>query len=320
MKEYLELAGHTLEEGERRTNRTGVPTTQVFSASLTYDLQERFPVPSTKALNTDAVFAELVGFIRGVTSAADFRQLGTKIWDKNANENDGWLHNAHRKGDDDLGPIYGAQWRRWESIKMVDSAHGDSRARIAAYLKDNYEVVGQCEFPKFTRFFLRKEIDQLRNLIDGLRSDPYDRAHLVSAWNPGVQNEIALRPCHVMFQCNVRKDAETGVSYLDMLMFQRSADMFLGVPFNIASYAALTHLLCALTGYQPGRLTIQFGDLHVYDTHVKAMNEQLSRTPDSGRPTLYVRQISDIDHVTVEHFELQGYDPQPAIGGAPMAV
>lgn len=280
MEQYTKLLADTLYTGEERNDRTGVGTIGTFSRSLSFDLRDGYPLVTTKKVNYRAVFAELAGFIEGATSAARFRELGTKIWDQNANENEAWLSNPYRRGTDDLGPIYGAQWRNW-------IANDDGRT---------YSV-----------------IDQLQNLIDGILADPYDRAHIVSGWNPAVHDRVALRPCHVMFQCYVGNEG-----FLDMAVVMRSVDLFLGLPFNIASYAALLHLIAKLTNLKPRHLTYQLGDCHIYKNHVDQVVEQIARKP-MALPELTVANIADLSEVTPDIFQVHGYESHPAIF-APMAV
>ena len=324
MKNYLDLLRQVAANEELRATRNGDVVGE-FGGELVYDMQEGYPLPTTKFVPFESVMAELVGFIKGVTSAADFRQLGTNIWNKNANDPgtesrpNSWLSNPHRKGEDDLGPVYGAQWRRWESVKLVEVKHSSGGInskdieKLSAYLKDGYIEVGTYHAGGNTvTHVIRKEIDQLQDLIDRLQRDPNSRYHVVTAWNPGCIKEVALPACHAWFQCYVRG------SYIDLKMYQRSADMFLGVPFNIASYAALLHLIAKLVGKLPGKLTLTFGDLHVYADHRDAVQEQLARTP-SALPSLTLKPIDRLDDISVDHFVLNNYNPQPAIK-APMAV
>lgn len=336
MDDYKKIQQLVLSAGTNRPTRTGMPAMGTFAETFTFDMRGGyFPMVTTREVNFDAIIAELVAFIRGYTSAEDMRMLGTKIWDGNANgagapgSPNKWLTNPHRKGVDDLGPVYGAQWRRWESIKMVTIPDGEDDGpdarKYSAYIADGYVDVGVTSTGFGQRYFLRKEIDQLQDLIDGIKADPYGRRHVVSAWNPGVLNEIALPACHMMFQCYVSADG-----CIDLMMYQRSADLFLGVPFNIASYAALTHVIAALTGYKPGTLHMVFGDTHIYENAVIATLEQIRRTPkelprlmfntgwrpDNIAPDgdhLEVPVATTLDEITPHHFYLYGYDSHPAM-------
>lgn len=307
MKNFHDLARHVLAFGEARPNRTDDPTgAGVFGGELSYDLQFGFPLLSTKYVPFGTVIGELIAFLNGATSAADFRELGAKIWDKNANTG-AWLDNPHRQGHDHLGPVYGAQWRRWESIKALPTGDLDFKQRRDAFLKDGYEVLGTLTYDGGGLLMLRKFIDQLQELIDGIKADPFGRRHKVTAWNPGVLKEVALPACHDGFQCYVR-----GGRFLDLKMTQRSADLFLGVPFNIASYAALTHVLAILTGYRPGRLTLTFGDLHIYQSHMEAVKTMLERE-HFVMPRLALRDFKSVDELTTDHFVLYNYEHHPAI-------
>lgn len=279
MKIYQEMLSYVLACGERRINRTGIDTLGVFGAVFEHDCRTGFPLLTTKRVPFKAVIAELCGFLEGATSAARFRELGTKIWDQNANENKAWLANPNRKGEDDLGRIYGAQWRSW---------FADGGSSIFA-------------------------IDQIQNLIDGLINDPQSRRHIVTAWNPGEVGKMALPPCHILFQCNVTND-----NHLDLMMYQRSADLFLGVPFNIASYAALLHFLAHCAQLRPGKLHIVFGDLHIYENHIEQCSLQVSREPRI-LPELTIAPRFALHNICPEAFQLHGYDPHDAIK-ADMAV
>lgn len=238
MKQYLDLLQKVLNEGHWQANRTGIPTKQIDGAMLQFDLSKGFPAVTTKKLAFKAVIAELVGFIRGYTSAEQFRELGCKVWDQNANENKAWLLNPARCGHDDLGRVYGAQWRDW--VPPYESAN---------------------------------RIDQLANAIHESVNNPTSRRIIVNAWNPGELDIMALPPCHMMFQLLV--DLEN--NKLSMCMYQRSCDLFLGIPFNIASYAALLHIIAAATNRDVGTLTMFLADVHIYRNHIGQVEEQLSR-------------------------------------------
>lgn len=313
MTSFELMMGHIAAAGHLRPNRTSVPSVAEFGHSLQYDLRQGFPLISSKYVNFQNVIAELVGFLRGVTSAADFRELGTKIWDSDANVNAAWLANPHRKGTDDLGRIYGKQWREWESVKLLRTGDHNYAARRDGFLATGYEMLGVLTYDGGGLAVMRKHIDQLQELIDGIQRDPYGRRHLVTAWNPGELNEMALPPCHTFFQCYVEGD------YLDMQMYQRSADLFLGVPYNIASYAALLTVIARQTGKTPRKLRMLFGDTHVYTNHIDQVALQMQRRP-YPLPQLTLLDADSLDDYTVEHFKLDGYEGNhhPAIR-APMA-
>lgn len=275
--QYLDILREVLENGMNRPDRTGTGTRALFGRMMHFDMADGFPALTTKKLAFKAVKAELLAFIRGVDSAAGFRELGTTIWDQNANENEQWLNNPNRRGEDDLGRIYGVQWRSWRD------PHGN-------------------------------EVDQLRGVIKGLTEDPFSRRHIVTAWNPGEIGEMALPPCHVLFQFFVRNDYK-----LDLLMVQRSCDMFLGVPFNIASYSTLLHMVAHVTGYYPGEFIHILNDVHIYNNHTEQVNTQLRREPlPFGRLWLNPNVV-DIDEFTMDDIKLVDYVSHPGIK-APMAV
>ena len=287
MNQYLDLLAEVRHHGIKQNNRTGIPTYTIPGAMLKFDMADGFPAMTTKRLAWGQVKAELFGFLKGTTNASDFRDLGCTIWDQNANENRDWLNNPNRKGLDDLGRIYGAQWREWRNTET------------SVY------------------------IDQLENAINTVRNNPESRRIIVTAWNPAELDQMALPPCHLMFQLL----PHVSTRKLHMVMYQRSCDMFLGIPFNIASYALLLHILSDLTGYEAGTLTMMLADVHIYQNHLDQVDEQLSRTP-TKLPVLVMDTyklpefctIDDyLENVSPKDFELVDYNPQSAIK-APMAV
>lgn len=235
MRQYLDLLRKVMDEGTMQKNRTGIDAKRIEGAMLQFDMNDGFPLVTTKKMPFKTILAELIAFIRGVGNTADFRKLGCKIWDQNANENKQWLENPNRKGDDDLGRIYGVQWRGW------------------------YDKNG--------------EVDQLANAIYDIMFNPTSRRIIVTAWNPGELNQMALPPCHLLFQFLVDNDE------LSICMYQRSCDMFLGVPFNIASYAALLSIVAKLTFKKPKKLIMFLADVHIYENHFDQVNLQLTREP-----------------------------------------
>jgi thymidylate synthase len=290
-QQYLDLLHAVLYDGVRQSNRTGIDTLTLPGAMLKFDLRDGFPAITTKKLFFDAVKGELIGFLRGVTSAADFRALGCNIWDQNANENEKWLANPARSGHDDLGRIYGVQWR--------------------TFYGNNYR--GDDVW-----------IDQIATALDLVRHDPTNRRILVNAWNPVELDQAALPPCHVLFQLLPHVDGRV----LHMTMYQRSCDMFLGVPFNIASYALLLELFAAWTGYTAGTLTMFLADAHIYMNHVDQVKFQLARKPLPAPrlsmvppPLGYASSsLEELLHwLTPDTIKLLDYQHHPALK-APMAV
>lgn len=263
MKQYLDQLRYVLENGTRSDDRTGVGTISVFSPpEARYDLQEGFPLVTTKKVFTRGIFEELIWFLSGSTNAFDLMEKDVHIWDEWAKENG------------DLGPVYGYQWRNWGANQSL----------------------------------YKKGFDQITKLIEDIKREPNSRRLIVSAWNVSDLDRMALAPCHCFFQVYVRDGK------LSLKLYQRSADMFLGVPFNIASYALLTHMLAAQTGYEVGEFIHSIGDAHIYLNHLDQVNEQLSREPRE-MPLIALDDVDSIFHYGIEHIHLFEYAPHPAIKG-----
>ncbi len=264
MQPYLDLMRHVLEHGQRKSDRTGTGTLSVFGWQMRFDLARGFPLVTTKKLHTRSIIHELLWFLRGDTNIGYLKDNGVSIWDE-------WAD-----ADGDLGPVYGAQWRRWQAP--------DGR-----------------------------RIDQIAQLVEGLRRNPDSRRHIVSAWNPADVDRMKLPPCHALFQFYVADGR------LSCQLYQRSADIFLGVPFNIASYALLTMMVAQVCGYRPGEFVHTFGDAHLYANHLDQARLQLSREP-RPLPTMRLNpEVRDLLAFRFEDFRLEGYDPHPHIP-APVAV
>lgn len=296
MKSYLDTLQHILENGDDRGDRTGTGTRGVFGVQTRYNLQDGFPLVTTKKVMLPAVLSELLWMLEG---SGDERRLceirhGSRaedkktIWTENA-EAGYWKHKAKFNGD--LGRVYGVQWRHWQSFHALGQT--DSVGLVTG------KIV---------------ETDQIANLVDGITNDPFGRRHLLTAWNPGELDQMALPPCHLMAQFNVSSDGK-----LDCQMYQRSCDMFLGVPYNIASYSLLTHMMAQVCGLEVGDFVHTLGDAHIYNNHFDQVREQLTRTP-LALPTLKLNPlVTEIDKFTMDDFELVGYESHDAIK-APMAV
>ena len=270
MKNYLDLLQYINTHGIEKTDRTGTGTKSIFGYQMRFDLTEGFPLVTTKKIHLKSVIHELLWFIKGTTNIGYLQENGVRIWNEWADENG------------DLGPVYGHQWRNWNS----------------------------------------EGIDQLQNIIDTLKTSPDSRRMLVSAWNPSVlpnpslsfaenvkNNKAALPPCHAFFQFYVAENK------LSCQLYQRSADVFLGVPFNIASYALLTMMVAQVSGYEVGDFIHTFGDVHIYSNHQEQIEEQLKRKP-KVLPTMKLNpNVKNIFDFTYEDFELLNYDPHPLIKG-----
>ena len=271
MQQYLDLIRHIKAHGVTKTDRTGTGTQSVFGYQMRFDLSKGFPMVTTKKLHLKSIIHELLWFLKGETNIAYLQENGVRIWNEWADENG------------NLGPVYGHQWRNWNS----------------------------------------EEIDQIKDIIHTLKTSPDSRRMLVSAWNPSVlpdtsksfaenvaNNKAALPPCHAFFQFYVADGK------LSCQLYQRSADVFLGVPFNIGSYALLTMMMAQVCDLLPGDFVHTFGDAHIYSNHKEQIDLQLSRTPRT-LPTMKINpEIKDIFAFTYDDFELINYDPHPLIKGA----
>jgi len=264
VKPYLDLLHHILSAGKEKRDRTGVGTLSTFGYQMRFNLEEGFPLVTTKKLHLKSVIYELLWFLRGETNVQYLKDHGVTIWDEWADE------------EGELGPVYGKQWRSWPAA--------DGR-----------------------------RIDQITNLIDRIRKNPDDRRLIVSAWNVAEVEEMALPPCHCLFQFYVRDGS------LSCQLYQRSADVFLGVPFNIASYALLIMMVAQVTGLKAAEFIHTFGDVHIYLNHLEQVRLQLSRTPKPLPRMVLHPKVKDLFNFQFEDFTIEGYDPHPAIK-APVAV
>ncbi len=260
MRQYLDLLGHILENGVAKEDRTGTGTLSVFGYQMRFDLNAGFPILTTKKLHLKSIIYELLWFLKGDTNVRYLQEHGVKIWDAWADENG------------DLGPIYGKQWRRWETP--------DGRV-----------------------------IDQIQNAVDTIAQNPSSRRILVNAWNVGELDQMALTPCHCLFQFYVADGR------LSCLLYQRSADTFLGVPFNIASYALLTMMMAQVTGLEVGEFVHMFGDVHLYKNHLEQARLQMERKP-FPLPVMKINpEIRSIFDFKYEDFRLENYQAHPHIKG-----
>ena len=264
MKQYLNLMQKVLDEGQKKSDRTGTGTLSIFGHQMEFDLSEGFPLVTTKKVHLKSIVHELIWFLQGSTNISYLKENGVSIWDEWADENG------------DLGPVYGAQWRSWP-----DGNNGT--------------------------------IDQIQNLIQGIKTNPDSRRHIVSAWNPALVDEMALPPCHSLFQFYVA-DGE-----LSCQLYQRSADIFLGVPFNIASYALLTHMVAHVCNLKAKKFVHTFGDAHLYLNHLEQAKLQLSRNTKLLPQLKLNSDVKNIFDFKFEDIEITNYESHPSIS-APIAV
>lgn len=264
MQQYLDLLDMVLSRGADRGDRTGTGTRSIFGHQMRFDLDDGFPVLTTKKLHLKSIIIELLWFLKGDTNIGFLHEHGVSIWDEWADENG------------DLGPVYGYQWRSWP-----DGSGG--------------------------------HVDQIENLVQAIKDNPASRRHIVSAWNPAQVDEMALPPCHCLFQFYVADGR------LSCQLYQRSADIFLGVPFNIASYALLTMMIAQICGLKPGEFVHTLGDAHLYHNHFEQARLQLTRTPGKLPQMRINPQVLDLSKFAYEDFELVGYEAQPGIR-APIAI
>ena len=264
MKQYLDLMQKVLNEGQKKSDRTGTGTLSIFGHQMEFDLSDGFPLVTTKKVHLKSIVHELIWFLQGSTNISYLKENGVSIWDEWADENG------------DLGPVYGAQWRSWP-----DGNNGT--------------------------------IDQIQNLIKGIKTNPDSRRHIVSAWNPALVDEMALPPCHSLFQFYVA-DGE-----LSCQLYQRSADIFLGVPFNIASYALLTHMVAHVCNLKARKFVHTFGDAHLYLNHLEQAKLQLSRDTKLLPQLKLNSDVKNIFDFKFEDIEIINYESHPSIS-APIAV
>ncbi len=260
MKQYLDLLRHIMDNGTDRGDRTGTGTRSVFGHQMRFNLDDGFPLLTTKKLHLRSIIYELRWFLRGDTNVRYLQENGVRIW------------NAWADSNGDLGPVYGHQWRSWPNGK------GGT-------------------------------IDQISQVVEQIRNNPESRRLIVSAWNVAEVADMALPPCHLLFQFYVTGDR------LSLQLYQRSADTFLGVPFNIASYALLLMMVAQVTGLKPGEFIHTIGDAHIYSNHFDQVREQLSRAPRQLPEMVLNPDVKDIFGFRYEDFTLTGYDPMPHIKG-----
>jgi thymidylate synthase len=324
MKQYLDLVRTILETGSWQENRTGIRTLSIPGAMMRFDLQrDGFPAVTTKKLAFKSVIGELIGFLRATRSAADFRALGCKVWDQNANENADWLANPYRQGEDDLGPVYGVQWRQWPAYKFLDAAQ---QAQIDDAQRRGFRIVSTVQDQGQDKVLLYKAVDQLRECLDTIIKNPGSRRILFHGWNCADLDAIALPACHLLYQFI----PNAATKEISLCLYIRSNDVGLGTPFNLAEGAALLHLVGRLTGYTPKWFTYFIGDAHIYENHLDMVKEQLAREPLPAPRLLIADRVPDfartgkyepewLEKIEPSDFALDDYRHHPPLT-APMAV
>lgn len=323
MKQYLDLIRTVLDSGTIQENRTGVRTISLPGAMMRFDLAEGFPAITTKKLAFKTAIGELVGFLRAYKSAADFRALGCKVWDQNANENKQWLENPYRTQPDDLGDIYGVQWRQWPAYKVLQASN---TAQINDALQHGFKIITQFAENNIEQVLLYKAVDQLRQCLDTIITNPSDRRIIFHSWNLAQLDQMALPPCHLLYQFLPNATSKE----ISLCLYIRSNDLGLGAPFNIAEGATLLSLVGRLTGYAPRWFTYFIGDAHIYENHQDMVLEQLAREPFPSPKLIISDRVPEfaktkeyepiwLEQVEPSDFMLEGYQHHAPLT-APMAV
>ena len=274
MKQYLDLLRLVLDKGREREDRTGTGTLGIFGHQMRFDLREGFPLLTTKKLHLKSIVHELLWFLRGETNVKPLQDVGVRIWNEWATAEQ-TARFGRKEGD--LGPIYGHQWRNFGATKRADGTYADDG------------------------------VDQIARVVSQIIENPGSRRLIVTGWNPKEADQVALPPCHTLFQFYVQ-DGE-----LSCQLYQRSGDIFLGVPFNIASYALLTMMVAHVTGLRPGELVHTLGDAHLYKNHVEQAKLQLTREPRPLPRLKIAPGVKDLFSFRYEDITLEGYDPHPHI-------
>ncbi len=288
MKQYQELLHHVINYGDEIEGRNG-KVKELHGETCRYDDiggKNSFPVITTKKMSIRTIIAEMICFIRGYVHVSDFKSMGVNFWDENAFD-PAWRVKVPESPSGYMGRIYGAQWRTWKKIDEVYTGDNDVKQTVSY-------------------------VDQLSDLVKNIRSDPYSRRHVVTAWNPGEINAMCLPPCHMFFQVLINSENE-----LDLIMYQRSCDMFLGVPFNITSYCILMLILCHQTGCTPGSFIHNMGSVHMYEEHYDQCKTMLNRLP-LMLPTVFISRKDvpeNISDYNVDDFTIEDYSHYPAIKG-----
>lgn len=324
MQPTHDLMTHVLANGTRQANRTGTDAISTAGEMVKFDLKEGFPATTSKKLYFKAVWGELYGFFHGYQSAAQFREAGCKVWDDNANVTPSWVNSPFRKGHDDLGRVYGAQWTDWQDTKIVPVYESHL---LPSYLKLGYVVKGTLvnDDGEGDGTVIHRSINQLEEALKTLVTNPTSRRIIINGWNPSENDQIALVACHAFYEfcANVEKNE------LHICMMLRSSDQFLGFPFNVASTALFLEIMARLSGFKPGTVTIFVGDCHIYVNHVDQVKEQLANShfaPPKLVLSENIKRITDLKDVSgafkriaLSDVSLEGYVSHGTIK-APMAA
>ena len=286
MKQYLDLCRHIMENGEMRMDRTQTGTKSCFGYQMRIDLREGFPLLTTKKVFFKGIALELLWFISGSTNIQPLVKNNVRIWNE-------WPYEKYKKSKD---------YQNETIDEFIEKIRNDDD------FAKKYGELGPVYGHQWRNFF---GVDQLENLIHDLKNDPFSRRHIISAWNPAQIKDMALPPCHAFMQFYVSSDKK----YLSCQLYQRSADVFLGVPFNIASYALLTHMIAQVCGYEVKEFIHTFGDVHIYSDHFEQINTQLSREPRKLPKLIMNPDVKSIYDFTYDDFKIVDYDPWPAIRG-----
>ena len=304
MQQYRDLVEYVLTNGVRQSNRTGVDTLKCNGYMMKFDMADGFPLLTLKSTPFKMIVGEMLAFLHGADNVKEFNSLGVPVWDANAEAED-WINNPYYKGGGDLGRIYGVQARCWK--KPICSGVR-SKTTLGMSIE---ELEGSDFYYSSSDDIIYQLVDQLRNVVDNLTKGVDDRRAIITHWNPGELDQMALPPCHLLYQFGITDNK------LNLSMYQRSCDIGLGVPFNIAGYSWLLHMIAHITGLKPGTFTHFLHDVHIYEDHIKGMKKLLKRE-DRPLPELiipsHIDTLIDLETwVTPDHFGLKGYNPHKAI-------
>lgn len=300
MKQYIDLLKDVLDNGKEREDRTGTGTIGVFGRQIRFDLKKGFPLVTTKKMFTRGIIEELLFFLRGETNIQSLVRKGVNIWNQNAYD----FYKKYNRSD-------------------IEISYDDFISRLkSGYIENGYEEpclgwIGDQSYGGVWRGWNHGRADQIKEVIDSLKNNPFSRRIIVTAWNPNEIDEVALPPCHCFFQFFVDINKE-GKKEISLQLYQRSCDSFLGLPYNISSYCLLLHIIAKHVGYEVGEFIHTFGDLHIYKNHIEQVKEQISREP-FALPTLEIKKelnnLFDIENLSVEDFEIKNYQCHPTIKG-----